>query len=99
MITAEKIHEEIQKDGTTKYYLKTRKFLGKTEDFDTPEQASFEKAHLKAYLKGVGSFRHRYKGTPDNRQPAIYPVMEGVFKVEMTEEEVNKYKAKHTTKV
>lgn len=47
---------------------RTRKFLGKTEGFENKEEKSFEKAHLKAYLKGHKTFQQGFeldaKGVP-----------------------------------
>ena len=40
---------------------RTRKFLGKTEGFVNKEERNFEKAHLKAYLKGKRIFKHHQK--------------------------------------
>lgn len=98
MLTAEKVVEETQKDGTTKYFIRTRKFLGRTEDFESVDQEAFEKAHLKAYLKGNTQFRFRYSGTEDKRQPMFFPVMEAMYKQEISKEEAEAYKAKHRRK-
>lgn len=38
-----------------------RRFLGKTENFKSKEERNFEKAHLKAYLKGKTMFRHGFE--------------------------------------
>ncbi len=99
MITAEQIYEEVQKDGSIKYYLRTRKFLGKTEDFDSKEEQAFEKAHLKAYLKGKRTFTHKFRGSEDNRKPAVYETQQGLFLVPLTEEEVTNYRAKKNKKI
>lgn len=98
MIITEKVFEE-QKDGITKYYIRTRKFLGRTEDFESKDQEAFEKAHLKAYLKGATQFRFRYQGTEESRQPATFPVMEAMYKKEISKEEAEAYKAKHRRKL
>lgn len=39
----------------------TRSFGGKIKDFKDKLERDFEKAHLKAYLKGKKSFRFRYR--------------------------------------
>lgn len=38
-----------------------REFLGKIKDFDSLEEAKFEKKHLKAYLRGLDEFKYGYE--------------------------------------
>ncbi len=95
MIHTEKVIEEVQADGTTKYYIRTRKFLGRTEDFESKDQEAFEKAHLRAYLKGAQQFKFRYTGDDSFRQPAIFQVLEALFKSEISKEQADTYIKKH----
>ena len=92
MIAAEKVYEEIQKDGTTKYFIRTRKFLGKTEDFNSRDEEAFEKKHLKAYLRGHKEFRHLYNLEKGRTVPAWYTVQQGVTVTEITPEQAEKSK-------
>lgn len=42
----------------------TRSFGGKTEGFESREEAILEKKHLKAYLKGKKTFTYGVDSTP-----------------------------------
>ncbi len=99
MISAESIYEDKQQDGTIKYFLRTRKFLGKTEDFNDKEEQKFEKKHLKAYLKGQQIFNAKVEvKNPEAKEndPKQYiykhKVQEGLHLVPITEEEAHEYK-------
>jgi hypothetical protein len=56
--------------------MKTRKFGGRT-DYENmnPTERNFEKAHLKAYLKGKPIFRHGHRPVyleyPDGRKEKV----------------------------
>lgn len=98
MITTEKVIEQLQSDGTIKYFIRTRQFLGKTGDFKTRDEQSFENRHLKAYLHGDKSFRFRYKTVTSNlgdkREIAWFDVKEDQRMVEITAAEVDQLNKK-----
>lgn len=94
MITTEKVIEQLQSDGTIKYFIRKRQFLGKTDNFETNDERSFEKRHLKAYLNGDKEFRFRYKTVTthlgDKREMAWFTVKEDQKMVEITTDELRK---------
>lgn len=63
--------------------IRRRRFLGKIKDFESKEERSFEKAHLKAYLKGKTFFNHGVEviGTGIFRKlmPISHPVKEEFY--------------------
>lgn len=79
----DKLYKEKQADGTFKFFTLRKKFLGKLMDFDTKEEARFEKRHLKAYLKNHDNF------TYDGMR---FKTQYGVTVITLTEEEANKQK-------
>lgn len=98
MLVTEKICKEVQEDGSTKYYLRTRKFLGETEDFESDEIKNFQKAHLKAYLKGQPSFKFRLTNSEGIKIPATFPVLEDIHKKEITQKIAEEYIDRHNRK-
>jgi len=61
---------------------KRRRFLGKTEGFLNNEEKLFEKAHLKAYLKGKKRFNHGFEKGRDlrgNLIPTTHPVKQEFY--------------------
>ena len=56
---------------------KTRSFGGKIDNFTDKQERAFEKAHLKAYLKGAKTFKFGYIEHPTlGRIPNIVNVKE-----------------------
>ena len=55
---------------------RTRSFLGKTEGFESKEERNFEKAHLKAYLRGAKIFYHGYEGSATGRMRVSHDVQQ-----------------------
>lgn len=51
----------------TPQYATGRKFLGVF-----PPKNTFDKAHLKAYLKGATQFRHGFETSIDGRREPLY---------------------------
>lgn len=95
MTAIDTLHEEKQRDGSVKYFIRRRKFLGKISEFDTKEEERFEKKHLKAYLLGKESFISGYKSnSKDARVPVWTKVKQGILLLPITEEERNKIKEK-----
>lgn len=56
MLVIDHTYKQAESDGTYKYFTLRKKFLGKLDDFDSPEERSFEKRHLRAYMKNQDSF-------------------------------------------
>lgn len=81
MLVVDKLYREDRPDGSKRYFMLRRKFLGKLEDFESNEERKFEKLHLKAYLNAHDNFK--YKGVR-------FRTHQGVSIVDMTEKEVNK---------
>jgi hypothetical protein len=54
----------------------TRSFGGKTEGFESREEAIREKKHLKAYLKGKKTFIHGFESIPYHQSLGIMVEME-----------------------
>lgn len=69
-----KKQEEIESKLDIKKGKKKRRFLGKTEGFINDEEKKFEKAHLKAYLKGKKRFNHGFEGGR-NMQGVLIPTI------------------------
>lgn len=57
-----------------------REFLGtignKVADFENKTEMAFQKAHLKAYLKGSKYFQFGFKDGINGREPAMYIVQQ-----------------------
>lgn len=57
-----------------------RKFLGKTEGFESKAEQRFEQKHLRAYIRGHETFTHGKKpvynssGVITDYQPAVHKV-------------------------
>lgn len=94
MTQIDTLKEVKQKDDSIKYYIRRRKFLGKTEDFDSKEEEKYEKKHLQAYLKGKEIFRFGYRAIKDGREPAFYKVQEGLMLIEISKEQAEAMKTK-----
>lgn len=62
----------------TNQEILTRKFLGtignKVKDFGSKADMAFEKAHLKAYLKGKEYFNYGFTDGLTGREPAVFKV-------------------------
>lgn len=57
-----------------------RRFLGVTPTPEKPMLNSFDKAHLKAYLKGKTHFRHGFVFTPiTGKQASIHKVKQEFY--------------------
>ena len=56
-----------------------RKFLGKVSNFENKEERNFEKAHLKAYLKGHTNFRHGFHEIKGLRMPKWHNVKQEIY--------------------
>lgn len=58
----------------------TRQFLGvvgnKAQDFVSKQEMAFQKAHLKAYLKGKDLFQYGFIDGINGREPAMYKVQQ-----------------------
>lgn len=95
MLYTERIVEEKDKNGI-RYFLKMRTFLGKLTDFDSKEEAAFEKKHLKAYLRGElqFTFGSRYNSVTKKREVNWYTVQEAIKLLPISEEEAKKYKVR-----
>lgn len=52
-----------------------RAFLGKTSNFKDSKERNFEKAHLKAYLKGRRTFKHGFAETSLGIEHQIHNVL------------------------
>lgn len=79
----EKVMDALQGKELLPEPKRRRRFLGKTKDFESKEERNFEKAHLKAYLKGKKFFNHGFEiiGTGLFRQmmPISHPVKEEFY--------------------
>lgn len=57
-----------------------RQFLGtignKVTDFVSKQERAFQKAHLKAYLKGSKYFQFGFRDGINGREPAMYVVQQ-----------------------
>lgn len=60
----------------------TRQFLGtignKVKDFENKTEMAFQKAHLKAYLKGSKYFQFGFRDGINGREPAMYVVQQNL---------------------
>ena len=61
----------VSEDGTQRL---TRRFLGKTSDFKDRKENNFNKAMLKAYLKGATQFAFGINNS--NGQPVYHEVLQ-----------------------
>jgi len=61
----------VSQDGTQRL---TRRFLGKTSDFKDRKENNFNKAMLKAYLKGATQFA--FGINPSNGKPLYHEVLQ-----------------------
>lgn len=62
--------------------LLDREFLGKIKDFSSKEEQKFEKAHLKAYKRGLKYFRF---GKTEDGYPDFHEVKQRYFDKVKTE--------------
>lgn len=58
-----------------------RKFLGKISDFTDKTERKFEKAHLKAYLKGRRTFYHGFTTELSRRVRVIHLVKQDLYNI------------------
>jgi len=60
-----------------------RQFLGtignKVKDFGSKAEMAFQKAHLKAYLKGKEYFTYGFTDGLNGREPAYFKVQQRLF--------------------